>query len=199
MAIRDSVGEPAVAHHWARLCAWVWPAALILGANTVFPLEWSHPYCNDPTDGPAWAAYGAPLPYRQFSGVSSLTFNIMPHVLLLNVVLLAALAYPLTRWATRRLAHVSRLGAAFMAIPGLLLLLLCLAMLWMDFEFGFNVVDAFGSAYDRIAWRGDRRGRTEAPSVMPAAAIRMMATPAICATCRRWSSATISVRIATTG
>jgi hypothetical protein len=116
--------EGDVGDQGRRLCVLVWTAALVLGANSVFPLEWSHPYCNNPTDGPAWAAYGLPLPYRQFSGVSSLTFNIMPDVLLLNVALLAALAYPFARMADRRLARAGRVTSAVTAIPGILLLLL---------------------------------------------------------------------------
>lgn len=147
VAIRESVRRPAGSHFWARLCAVAWVGALILGANTLFPLEWSHPYCNNPTDGPAWAAYGLPLPYRGFSGVSSLAFDIMPHALLANVLLLAALAYPLIRRAEGRLARIGRLTVAVATFLGALLLTLCLAALWFDVATGF-IVGTLGSGHD---------------------------------------------------
>jgi hypothetical protein len=149
LAIKEDASPPVASRRWARLCVSVWTAALVLGANSVFPLEWSHPYCNNPTDGPAWAAYGLPLPYRQFSGVSSLTFNIMPHVLLLNILLLAALAYPIARMVDRRLARAGRVTSAVTAIPGILLLLLSLATLWLDVAFGFHIANTFSAGYDR--------------------------------------------------
>lgn len=150
MAVKESVGEPASAPGLARLCVFVWATALILGANTIFALEWSHPYCNNPTDGPAWAAYGFPFPYRRFSGITSLSSTIMPHVLLLNLLLLAALAWPLARRAERRLARMSRFAVALIAIPGFLVLLLGLAFVGTDIAFGFFVTDTL--SYSDSYW-----------------------------------------------
>ena len=149
MVVEASARERKGALNVAWMCWLVWSLALILGFNTLFPLEWTHPYCNNPTDGPAWAAYGLPLPYRRYSGVSSLAFDIMPHVLLLNVLVLAALAYPLMRWSVRRLSRCGKLTSVIAAVPGLLLLLLCLAFLWFEFGTGFLVssISAGGDSY----------------------------------------------------
>jgi hypothetical protein len=122
----------------ARLFFIVWSLVVILAINTVIPFEWTHPYCNDQTDGPAWAAFGFPLPYREFSGVSSMTDNIMPHILLLNILLLAVLASLFMEWAVRRLSAAGML-VGVSTVPGVLLLVLCAMIISFGFRSGFVV------------------------------------------------------------
>lgn len=116
----------------ARLSFLAWTFALILLVNRTF--EWSFPYCNIQDDGPAKPAYGFPLPYLQPSTAFSLSPDIMPHALLFNMVLLAALAYPVMGWAVRRLSAAGSIAGAFIAVPGLLLALL-LGVVHLGFEF----------------------------------------------------------------
>jgi hypothetical protein len=70
-------------------------ALLSLGLASVFEslvtLEWWYPACGVAGDGPAAAVFGLPLPYVRFSGVSSMTYDFMPHVMALDVLLLAAM------------------------------------------------------------------------------------------------------------
>lgn len=78
-------------------------AALILAAclDLLVTIEWSYPYCLQPSDGPAYPAAGFPLPYAVASQASSLEFLFMPHVLALNLLLIGAAAYPLVRFLNR--------------------------------------------------------------------------------------------------
>ena len=78
-------------------------AALILAAwlDLLATIEWSYPYCTQPSDGPAYPAAGFPFPYAVASQASSLEFLFMPHVLALNLLLISAAAYPLVRFLNR--------------------------------------------------------------------------------------------------
>lgn len=51
-------------------------------------IEWWYPYCSVQDSGPAPAVFGAPLPYARFAG-SSLTFEVMPHIVAADVALIA--------------------------------------------------------------------------------------------------------------
>jgi hypothetical protein len=51
-------------------CSVVWALFIALFANGIVTVEWSHPYCNDQHSGLACAAFGFPLPFKQWSGVS---------------------------------------------------------------------------------------------------------------------------------
>lgn len=75
-----------------------------LAAERVFTLEWSFPYCNDQSDGPAWAVFGAPIPYERFAG-NSLEYNFVPLFYLLNVIVAFAIALPLVRWTVEHFAR----------------------------------------------------------------------------------------------
>lgn len=78
-------------------------AALILAAwlDLLATIEWSYPYCLQPSDGPAYPAAGFPFPYAVASHASSLEFLFMPHVFALNLLLISAAAYPLVRFLNR--------------------------------------------------------------------------------------------------
>jgi hypothetical protein len=69
-------------------------------------IEWSRPYCMNRTEGPLYATTGLPLPYAMPTGASSMQFDVMPQVYVLNMVILCLLAYPLHR------VFVNRVGAS---------------------------------------------------------------------------------------
>jgi hypothetical protein len=81
-------------------------AALVLAAwlDLLVTVQWSYPYCTQPSDGPAYPAVGFPLPYAVASHVSSLEFFFMPHVLAFNLLLVGAALYPLVRSLNRAIA-----------------------------------------------------------------------------------------------
>ena len=90
----------------------------------LFTIEWSFPYCSSQEDGPASAVFGMPLPYIRYSGVSSMEYFYMPSILIVNILILFAMAFPLVSWAVNKVAspdQVARRGA--MSFAGLLLVL----------------------------------------------------------------------------
>lgn len=146
----------------ARFSSIVWVLAVVLAPNTIIAFEWTHPYCNNQDSGPAWSAFGFPLPYSEYSGISSLASVLMPHVLLLNIALLSALAYPFMAWAVRRLSAAGGLAGVLIAVPGALLLLLCTTILWLEFSSGF-VVTSITNGYDHY-WEYRPLGFTKGSS-----------------------------------
>jgi hypothetical protein len=104
-----------------------WPSlllavGLVAAVEVVIKLEWSSPACNDPQDGPVSAVFGAPLPYERFSGGHSMHYYFVPHLYLLNLLFLSAIAWPLVLHvggrAARRWPQLTRGG---MALAGALL------------------------------------------------------------------------------
>jgi len=75
----------------------LWSFAIAVVIGWFISVEWSYPYCQQQFDGPGYAAYGAPLPFVQYGGWSSLHYNFMPHIYVLDVIVLTLLTYPLTR------------------------------------------------------------------------------------------------------
>jgi hypothetical protein len=75
---------------------------LVLWLEAVVTIEWSYPYCLSQEDGPAYAARGMPLPYWMWNGVASLEHDFMPHVYILNVIVLCLLMFPSVRWILNR-------------------------------------------------------------------------------------------------
>ena len=73
--------------------------------QSFYTVEWSFAYCSSQADGPASAVFGMPLPYIEWSGVSSMEYEFMPQVYVLNILLLLALAWPITSLLLRRLAE----------------------------------------------------------------------------------------------
>jgi hypothetical protein len=128
----------ATALFLARLSFVAWTFAVFLYVNRVF--EWTFPYCHVQGDGPIKPAFGFPLPYLQENAAFTLAPQYMPHVLLLNLVLLAALAYPFMDWAVRWLSAAGRIVGVLIAMPGVLLaLFLGTVCLWLELEAGFAV------------------------------------------------------------
>lgn len=80
---------------YAPLCL---TAGLVVWLEGLITVEWTYPYCLDRSDGPAYAAQGMPLPYWMWNGVSSLEHDFVPHIYVLNIVLLSLLFFPLAWW-----------------------------------------------------------------------------------------------------
>src|SRR3982751_71764 len=72
--------------------------------EAIFTIEWSFPYCSSQVDGPASAVFGMPLPYIRWSGVSSMEYELMPSILIVNIVILSAIAFPFVSWAVKKVA-----------------------------------------------------------------------------------------------
>ena len=88
-------------------------------------LEWSSPLCNrayQSWNGPVSAAFGLPLPYIRWSGASSLQYDVMVHVYLINIATLSLVTYPVVRAISGRARLAPRraaLGAIGVALCGL--------------------------------------------------------------------------------
>jgi hypothetical protein len=95
----------------------LWAFALAVAIEAIFPVFWWYPYCNRPDNGPGYPGIGFPLPYRQFTGVSSEEYFAMPHVYILNIILLSLVIYmalwPCFAWLRRSGATVGRIVLAF--------------------------------------------------------------------------------------
>jgi hypothetical protein len=76
---------------------YLWAAALAVLSTVLLSTKWWHPYCDAQADGPGFFAWGAPLPYAEPTGVSSLEFTWMPHVLALDLALMGCAAFVLLR------------------------------------------------------------------------------------------------------
>jgi hypothetical protein len=102
-----------------------------------FTMEWSSPYCMSQEDGPAYAAFGFPLPYMRFGGASSMEYAFMPHAYLINLLVLCALALPAVRWLLRRPSMAAGTRKRFVAgLVGALLITARLGLLALTLSMG---------------------------------------------------------------
>ncbi len=91
--------------------------------EAVFTIEWSFPYCSNQVDGPASAVFGMPLPYIRWSEVSSLEYVYMPLILIVNVLIISAIAFPLIAWVVKKVASPEQtMRRNVMSVVGLVLL-----------------------------------------------------------------------------
>jgi len=112
-------GQSSLNYAWAAGFAWAVSLSFIV--VEFLPFAWWHPYCDNMDDGPGYFAYGLPFPFRAFSGVSSLEYNFLPLVYLLDLVLMTALFLPTTIRVARKVRAMSRIGAYSLATVGTLL------------------------------------------------------------------------------
>lgn len=92
--------------------------------EAVFTIEWSFAYCSSQEDGPASAVFGMPLPYIRWSGVSSMEYMYMPSILIVNIVILSAVAFPFVSWAVKKIASPDQgRRRSVLSLAGLFLLL----------------------------------------------------------------------------
>ena len=87
-----------------RFPAFLLTLGLVGWLEAIFTIEWSFPYCSSQADGPASAVFGMPLPYIRWSGVSSMEYIYMPSILIVNIVILSAIAFPFVSWAVKKVA-----------------------------------------------------------------------------------------------
>lgn len=115
---------------------WLWTAALVVLFHAVVTVEWVHPYCNDPSDGPAYSGWGFPLPYQQFGGVSSEEYVVMLHVYVLDCLLVGLPLFFLVRPLARKVARLRWVARAVSAV--------CLALVVLDLGFtGLAIHEGF--------------------------------------------------------
>lgn len=86
--------------------------------EAIFTIEWSFPYCSSQEDGPESAVFGMPLPYIRWTGVSSLEYELMPLIWVLNIVILSAIAFPFVSWAVKKVGYSRSRQASEYAEPG---------------------------------------------------------------------------------
>lgn len=102
------------------------PILLTIGLVGWLPItiEWSFPYCMSQEDGPMSAVFGMPMPYTSVNGASSLLYDFMPHIFLLNVGVLCLLMFPAIRWLFNRIdSHRLQWLRRLLGVVGSLLLL----------------------------------------------------------------------------
>jgi hypothetical protein len=89
---------------------WLWDLAaalaIALWVELFFTIGWTFAACT-PVSGTNYglgeASYGLPFPYFQWSTVSSMEYDWIPWIFVLNVALLTLAASPMARWLSRRL------------------------------------------------------------------------------------------------
>jgi hypothetical protein len=72
--------------------------------EAIFTIEWSFPYCSCQEDGPTSAVFGMPFPYIRWTGVSSMEYELMPSILIVNILILSVIAFPFVSWAVKKVA-----------------------------------------------------------------------------------------------
>jgi hypothetical protein len=113
--------------HLIKVSPLIWAVSIAAAVQLFAPEIWWHPDCNLSEPFNQSAAAGLPLPYVQRS-VATSDFFYMPHIMLLNLLIVAGVALPLTlflvRWSVRaRRAQVIQ-AVASLIVFGLLLVLL---------------------------------------------------------------------------
>ena len=133
-----------------RYAAFLLTVGSTMWLEFVFTMEWSTPYCMSQEDGPGYAAFGMPLPYRQFGGASSLEYEFMPHIYLLNLIILCAIAFPLVRWAIKWLSAMTHARWQFVVgVTGIALLATRVALLVLAISIKMlNPTNSIGSPHE---------------------------------------------------
>lgn len=107
-----------------RYPAYLLTLGLVGWFEAVFTIEWSFPYCSNQVDGPASAVFGMPLPYIRYSQVSSMEYFYMPLILIVNILILFAVAFPFVSWVVKKAASPDQSWRrGLMSLVGLVLLL----------------------------------------------------------------------------
>lgn len=111
-----------------KLSPFIWAVSIAVAVQLFAPEIWWHPDCNLSEPFNQSAAAGLPLPYVQ-RAVATSDFFYMPHIMLLNVIIIAALALPLTAFLVRRSGRARRAqliqaGASLIVLSFLLVFLL---------------------------------------------------------------------------
>ena len=103
----------------SRWSALLLALGIVMCLQSVLTIEWSFPYCSSLADGPASAVFGMPLPYIQYSGVSSLEYDFMPLMYVLDLLLLLAITWPITARVLRKVPEERRRIRIALGVTGL--------------------------------------------------------------------------------
>jgi hypothetical protein len=104
----------------------IWAVSVAVAVQLFAPEIWWHPDCNLAEPFNQSAAAGLPFPYVQRS-VATSDFFYMPHIMLLNLIILAGVALPVTVFLVRRLARAGR-AQVIQAVASVILLSLLLVL-----------------------------------------------------------------------
>ena len=85
----------------------IWAVSVAIAVQLFAPEIWWHPDCNLVEPFNQSAAAGLPFPYVQ-QAVATSDFFYMPHILLLNLIIVAGVALPVTVFVVRRWARARR-------------------------------------------------------------------------------------------
>jgi hypothetical protein len=103
----------------------IWAVSIAVAVQLFAPQIWWHPDCNLAEPFNQSAAAGLPFPYVQRSVATSDIFY-MPHIMLLNVIIVTAVALPVTIFLLRRLR--ARHAQAIQAVASVIVLSLLLVL-----------------------------------------------------------------------
>ena len=109
----------------------IWALSVAVAVQLFAPEIWWHPDCNLAEPFNQSAAAGLPFPYVQRS-VATSDFFYMPHIMLLNLIIVAGVALPVAVFLVRRSARALRaqfIQAVASVIVLSLLLVLVLGMI----------------------------------------------------------------------
>jgi hypothetical protein len=126
-----------------------WATRAAIAVNLLIRIRWWHPYCRTQADGPGYYAIGIPLPYAEPTGASSMEYFLMPHLYVLDTVVLAgAMSLLVLKLLPSTDALRSRTGHA-VAIAGSIALLLVGGWQAMIFTTGWWPVTSIATKPDR--------------------------------------------------
>lgn len=95
---------------------------IALAATILVEIEWTTANCGPGELDQPYAAYGTPLPYRMWSGVSSMQFDFIPWALGVNIALFAGVVWLLLRKLPIRWSVWHMVWIVPLAMFGILLL-----------------------------------------------------------------------------
>lgn len=110
-------------------------AGIACWVEKIVLMEWTFAYCNNQEDGLASAVFGMPFPYTSWGLASSLEYNFMPHVYLLNLVIIFTVIY----FCLRPLSKIINQTALYlMGAIGAILIVVHLAFFIISMQAGMN-------------------------------------------------------------
>jgi hypothetical protein len=115
-------------------------------------IEWTYPYCIKQDDGPAYAVFGMPFPYRQFGAVTSMQDVTTPHVYLLNAALLSLLLFPAVLWILASVGPDRKSAQRIAGVVGGFLLLSMASLQALTVYTGMQIPQASLSVYNGGYW-----------------------------------------------
>jgi hypothetical protein len=141
-----STGE-RISNAGSKATAFLWSLSIAVASGWFVSIEWTHPLCQNQSDGPVNAAYGFPFPFVQWPGVTSLEYDFMPHIYALNMTILVLALYPLVRIVTNQIARITIAHRVNM-IAGWSIGIVVLCFEVLHISVFFRPVLSIGSIYD---------------------------------------------------